>query len=320
LLSLRTVPGYIEYGGNFYPKQPYLTSNVLTYAFALRARHDSLQKIVDETLNLRSDFHYLVASPFVLMSFFKMEDLVSLHPADANKGLFRENELNVTLALIEMEKTFGVMLPRKLVWYMPYLWVDTGTPLISGREVYGFPKTLGQIEMPDALGDDASFSVQSDVVAKFGAGARVSQEMILSVRRTDAAGVESEWHTELIGELYGEIVGALEFLPFAHLWMEWVHLDDLLTLAFLKQFRDATDGSQACYQEIIEAHSIVKRFGSADLLKGDYEFDIFHFDSMTMTSDLMFDGFDPATGNVRQKALFGFRFDFDFELTTGVKK
>src|SRR5207249_1515942 len=146
----------------------------------------------------------------------------------------------------------------------------------------------------DALGDAANFSVQSDVVAKFGAGARASQETILSVRRTDAASVESEWSTTLIGELYGEIVGALEFLPFGHLWMEWVHLDDLLTLAFLKQFRDAADGAQACYQEIIEAHSIVKRFGRADLLKGDYEFEISHFDSMTMTSDLMFDGFDPA--------------------------
>ena len=61
------------------------------------------------------------------------------------------SELEVSVWCLAADATAG----SRLVWYLPYVFVDSGQAVASGREVYGYPKQIGLFEddYPDALGE-----------------------------------------------------------------------------------------------------------------------------------------------------------------------
>src|SRR5262249_21359764 len=66
-----------------------------------------------------------------------------------------------------------------------------------------------------------------------------------------------------------------------------------LGMVFLKEFRDAADGSLACYQQIVEARARVLEVGGAGVLTGPYEVKIHAFDSHPIAADLGLGAGDP---------------------------
>lgn len=119
----QSVP-FIRYGGNFLERQPYAIGGVTGYGFAVDGDIPKMQALCDKTLNLSGAAHYEVISKSVFITFFRMERLASTLPEDRLKGSFKETELNITLLLAKGKMVCGVFVPERLVWHMPYLWVN----------------------------------------------------------------------------------------------------------------------------------------------------------------------------------------------------
>jgi hypothetical protein len=158
---------YIRYGGNFLLRQPYAIGGVMGCGFGVDGDLEKMQALCDKTLNLSGDTCYRVISKTVFITFFRMNHLASTIPVDAAKGFFGETELNVTLLLAAGKMIGPIFVPHRLVWHMPYLWLDSSEAMIAGRDVYGFPKKYGKVTMPLAEGQPAVFNVAAEVLPNF---------------------------------------------------------------------------------------------------------------------------------------------------------
>ena len=130
----------IRYAGNAIVPQPFAIRQARACGFAVEGDRAKMQALCDKTLNLAPATRYRVLSSTVLITFMRMERLASTQPAAAACGSFAETELNVSLLLAAEEKHGPVWLPHRLVWNMPYLWLDSSSAMIAGRDIYGFPK------------------------------------------------------------------------------------------------------------------------------------------------------------------------------------
>ena len=306
---------YIRYGGNFLPRQPYAIGGVTGYGFAVDGKLADMQALCDKTLNLSGDTCYRVVSQTVFITFFRMNHLASTIPADAAQGYFSETELNVTLLLAAGKMIGPIFVPHRLVWHMPYLWVNSNVAMIAGRDVYGFPKQYGDVSMPLAEGQPALFSAAGEVLHNFSPQTESCVRTIVSARRTDADTLEFQSPFESVetaaAEFLREAVRIHDPLLFAGSALADLTQRHLLALVFLRQLPSILDGSLACYQSIAEASYDLTKFNGAGFLKGDYEVEIFKHDSVPMAAELGLPASDPD-GNARLKPHVSYFADIDF--------
>ena len=176
---------YETYGGNFILPHPYVIEQMSGYGVAVAGDIFKMQELCNRTLNCNGKhLHYFVIAPTVLFTFMRMGSLRSGDAPDSEHGFFTEQELNVTMLLAAID-TSGI----RLVWYMPYLWLDSGAALIAGRDIYGFPKQLATVTMPAGPGDLAEMSATGEVLHRF-EPVQARDMNIVSVRRTDTAQLE----------------------------------------------------------------------------------------------------------------------------------
>jgi len=306
---------YIRYGGNFLARQPYAIGGVTGYGFGADGDLAKMQALVDRTLNLSPDTRYRVLSKTVFITFFRMNRLVSTVPEDAAKGYFSETELNFTLLLAAERKVGAVFLPERLVWHMPYLWVDSNQAMIAGRDVYGFPKQYGTVTMPLAPGQPALFSAAGEVLHTFDPQSQGAVYPIVHARRTDAPTLELDSPLGAIeaavAKFLAEAVRISNPLLFAGTALADLTAKHLLALVFLRQLPSIVDADCACYQSIAEASYDLTQFHGAGFLKGDYEVEIYKHDSVPIAEELGFAATD-AAGNARLKPHCSYFAGIDF--------
>lgn len=309
---------FIQYAGNSIVGNPFSMRQVKAFGFAVDADHARLQSLIDRTLNLAPKTRYKVLSPTVLITYMRMARLASTQPAEAARGSFSENELNIAMLLAVEEKAGLFWLPKRLAWHMPYLWLDSSNAMIAGRDIYGFPKQYGTLAIPSAEGDKAEFSAASEVLHRFNPATLAAILPIAIARRTDAATLAFE-------RPFAQIAGAAEAFvrealritdPLLFIGASLANLtaDDLLNLAFLRQLPRIEDSTRACHQSIAEASSLPLAFRGGGFLSGDYEIEIPHHDSVPWAQEI---GIAPGAADVRVKPHAGFHLDIDFELTAG---
>lgn len=312
---------FIRYGGNYVPRQPYDIQEVICYGFAADGDQRAMQALCDKTLNFpHADPAYKVISPTVLFSFMKLNALRSADPEDSSKGSYTETEFSVAMLLAKGRHEAGIFIPEGIVWYFPYLWLDSGTAMISGREIYGYPKQFGKIEMPLGEGDPATFAVSAEAITSFAPNACASLHPIVGAYRTDGPDLYHARGFEALEDAAMGFLGAAVHLNLADFLIgtafEVLTAQHLLSLVFLRQFPDIADGRLTCYQSIAETSFEITRFGSAGFLDGQYAIDITGQDSAPIAAEL---GFPPVEGsrNTRIAPHLGFFLDFDFRLNAG---
>ena len=321
---------YINYGGNYMPRQPGRSIETAVHLFGVRAELGKLQALCDKTLNARDDngaplhpdLEYQVLSEVFLLLFMKMEKFCSDHPADKLKGMAREKELNIAIPLLALERFGPFLVPKRFVWYMPYLWIDSGVCMAAGRETYGFPKAMANIVVPDGIGQTAEFSVKAETWENFNAAQKCEIKTIVDVHRVGGGTVES---VELIPHFLSFFTSLIEAFGFPQFPPSFPGSDlfpqmfrDLARFVFLKQFRDHADGDDACYQAVIEAPVSYPAFHSGHWLAGKYEAQFFNYASTPVVAEL---GLAGVAGNqATQEALFAGLLNFDFVLGNGETK
>ncbi|MBD2683571.1 MULTISPECIES: hypothetical protein [Nostoc] len=325
-MSTSNYPLYIERGGEQVLKPPFNFENASIHSFLLQAENDKLQFLCDRYLNKFTEdkLEYRPAMPYVFLVVTDVEKVYSLNQKDREMGWMPEIDVSFWILTIAMKRVAGVMIPDRLVWFMPYLFVDSGYAMAGGREIYGYHKMIGQFNIPKLTENAALIKVDTIAFEHFHPDAKAKMQCLFEVRRIDGEINNphvKDWHSideasaqlnQMLAHRQGGITGALiESLSS----LLKVFSLQTVPVAFLKQFRDVTDYRRACYQAIVEADAKVTHFRAGGVLQGQYELMLNNFDSHPIAQELGL-----KVGKQRVLDAFWFNYDFIMEAGTEILK
>jgi Acetoacetate decarboxylase (ADC) len=281
--SLPRLPTFVEHGGEIACRHPADAINSRLYGFVVPADRDLLDTYCDSLFNIPTDGdqHWEAASGEVLLNFVDIPTMGSTDLLDQRLGFTHEQEAAIWFPVVDRKR-------NRFAWAIPYMFVDSALALAGGREVYGFPKQLGKMNIPVERSAPPELSIDTVTLdvhdpdseakkhrvvtversgqnATLGAGSSTPQLLRSKVRkaaRTDSAD----------GHAFGRATRSArrrddelpDLLFFEHLVREDV------PMLLLKQFRDAHVQGAACYQAVVLVDMVVSAFRGGGLLPDDY--------------------------------------------------
>ena len=293
--SPSSLPGYIDYPGNIVMEPPYKLNRSLMYWFVFESNGgstDSLQKILDQRLNFStsSRYRYKAFTSDVFITFATTPEDTSI--PQRQRGFVAEKEMLAWILTLEEIHIGGRWRPNRLVWFVPYIFVDNAFAMASGRETFGFPKTLGSFEIPEDPSNAVEFVAKTSAFKTFGPNERLKEYPLLQL--TAEAGLpeahswaDSRHAFSEIKKIIMEGKGLITGLPIRLCIHE---LEDLLELemswVFLKQFRSLLGSETADFQAIVEAPIHLEGFHGAGFLDGSFKASINNLASFPLAQDL----------------------------------
>jgi hypothetical protein len=236
------------------------------------------------------------------------------------------------------------------VWAVPYMFVNGSVAMAGGREIYGLPKQVATLSIPDDLDNlPDELSVTALAIPEFGSAARANDELVYEARN-EAGGrltpspvrLEEAYHalaspparqklpdlTRLARPRRGRentrraddrpawVVAVRRGGTLALAQVLAIFTGDLLRgslpMVSLKQFRAADDAERACYQAIVELSNKTVAMRTWGVLpEGEYQLRFSELDGVPICRDL---GIKP--GGQRPRTGLWLEFDFDIPLGT----
>lgn len=339
--SKKNRPDFLYPGGSPLMHPPLQLKDSEMYGFFVRGDLAKLQATVDATLTACAggEMRFQVFSPFVMLTFTKVQRAYSTWPSDRAKGWGEETDI-ITWVMVGQINNKAPRSPQaapapqgdeetlgrpggssgetgisRVFFYPCHIWVDDGMAMINGRELFGYPKYLCDYSMP-ASGEPARyFSLAARGFQPFSPDSPLSPHPLIEVAATTSRnGVKAlGGFVELIEEAI-ELIAAN--LP-ATLELDkegWEQIAQMLRSPgceqiFLKQFPDAS-GIKAVYQAIVAAPAKVTAVHGVEVLDDDYELTLHPFASFPLNETL---GLPLGP----QQAILPFHLSFDFEVTPG---
>jgi hypothetical protein len=280
-----TPPRYVERRDNQAFSGPYALSNTTLFGFLLDASMQRQQAVLDHFLNRPSGgaVDYRAVTDQALLYFSRMRTTRSLSEPDASKGWLPEQECGLWLLAASTKPVGPVSLAKQLVVFPYTLFVDSGHAAITGREVYGFPKELASLTIPQSPEQADLF--QNKVVGfdRFNPQTLGVESLLIELRKV-AGSCGGALHqvfddgVQALEGILGAILGRTGRVTLPTLGLVFNALSDLVRgevpFVFLKQFRDIEQSDRACYQAIATANSKLTAFRRAGFLSGKYELTI----------------------------------------------
>ena len=339
--TCRPEPAYVERGGEIAYRLPFRSAGAHIHFFFVQGDEECIRRHLDRTYNRPSGgaVSLAPAGPYVLLNFITVRRLTSGEPDQALGGA---SEVEASIWVPALRRGLG---PDRLVWTVPYMFVDSGQAMASGREVYGYPKQIGNMEIEE-LSDGTPDKLWLETLAlrTYGRDELASRHRVLEVQRVGPhVPVPQASHDDM-----GRVVGRLRSLPpdpgevfsfvrqvldadegaevpaprgsstpeaikdridLAEIALRLYGdlFDCKLRMILLKQFRSATDPQRACYQAILEVpHRLAELTGW--VLHGD-RFDV-TFD--VLASQHMQEELGVSDG--AEQAAMAVSLNFDFEV------
>ena len=314
------MPPYIQRGGEVVYAPPGVATGVRMYAFLIRADTPHLQRMYNRYLNDPSGgiVDYEPAGPLIVLNFTTLKQIGALTPPDNERGYFSENEVAIwSLGYDSQHDRYST--------FVPYMFVDQGSAMAMGREVYGFPKQLGAITMPTSDERPDIFRLETPGVEIWGKHEQFTPQHLITVTQTepDAPPYQNDFSSQahLVAEIASimaedpGVVDAIERGDPADRLKHAARAAELLAsetlpMVFLKQIRDAATPLLACFQAIHAADFKVTGYRGAGHLPGEYRIDIADLANEPFRRELGLPA-GPLT------PVGAFWVDFDFELSVG---
>ncbi|QRN97849.1 NAD(P)-binding protein [Archangium violaceum] len=308
-LPRRRLPTYVERGGLATWRGPFRQGRTRLHSFFLECDYDKLKQLCDVYFNdLQDVAEYRPLGGFAVLQCARIDESVSLDPEFNRWGSMKEREIGITIPVVGGKMVDGEFQADRLLLFAPHLFVDTGVAMAVGREIYGFAKQMGRVSMPEDWGQPANFSVQTQVVSQL--GQRADMREVLSIRRHGDKPLERPTGNDRFDndtDAFSEIVEKL--VPLVRVENLAAALRKPQALLFLKQFRDAEQTSNACYQAIVEAPFVFSHFESGGLLPRDFTLRFQSHHSHDLAQEL---GTPPEAEPLMATVL-----DLDFDLKDG---
>jgi hypothetical protein len=289
-------PEYVEYGSLATVPGPLRCLGSTQWGFLAEADRDRLdalcRRVFAEPSGGEVDLRPL--GSHVLITLGRIERIVSEVAPFERMGSSPEGQAAVWVPLVRNEE---------LLLFTPYMWVDNPISLASGREMYGFAKAFGWLELPGSDPAPAGLDVFG---MDFDRDESPSRRPLLRLepgKRVEPA--ELAW-TGLL-DLARHLRGAVE----AGLRLAESIVDDVrrnaVRQAFLYQARSPADGRRAALQQLTEVAYRVLRF-SGRPLGHEFRLTVSPLDSHPLGAEL---------GLADQTIRYAFRAESDFVVEPG---
>jgi hypothetical protein len=317
-------PRFVQPGGSQTYPQPLDLKNCHLFSFVLEADAAALRKVCDTFLNdpVHGQVTYvpLASCAMLMVAMIGKISCVNL-PPDQQFWL-PETDIAFWVPVLKGKTEGGLFVAESLQWFLPYVFVDNTWAVASGREIYGYPKAMSSFELPSP-DDPDHFRVDTLTVKAFGPDAEATWQRLIEVDRVGSPGgglLSRTFHSLVeAGEAFLKAAIADRLLPIPGLGMleelyEFV-VHGTMPMVFLKQFRGARVGTNACYQAVVEAPAQITTFRSAGQIAADYQVTIHGFASHPIVADLGLAKMAmAATSDWSGKALSAWYADFDFQV------
>jgi hypothetical protein len=280
------------------------------HSFLARGKRAAIQTVLDRMFDAPSDgrIHYTAASSSMFVGFAHIARVTSADPEEQKKGYMSEIDVAIWLTAFRT-KPFSPFLR----WIPIVLLVDSAPAMAIGREAYGFPKQLGHFTIPDTAPSNGPWRAQALVVKAFDPNATPSCQPLIEVERVGRDRRERALEWRSLGDASSALAEALYPDPtrrFGTLAQFRSLLGGSMTMAFLKQFPDIHDVSQACFQQIVEAPAEVLQFRRGGILPGSFALTVHSYASHPLFESL-------GISATPQRVPLAVWFDFDFLMHYG---
>lgn len=300
---------------------PFAGRGVESFVFVFAGKKDHLESLCDRYLNepTGGQVEYRLLTPLIALIFSRTKQLIAIDPPYSGMGWLPELEAAFWVLTAAVAGHGEEARADRLAWFVPYIFADSTLAVTEGREIFGFPKEIGWLEIPQDRASAERLTLDAHAVERFdSADLQGRRQRLLEVIRVDEASAnQSSWPfntVDDIARLFSELIGKGNWL----LAPDRRFLVDLLgnvmhhrgRIVCLKQFSDVENSDRACYQAIVETPIEATALREGALLPGAYELVLNDFDSHPIMRDLGLEA--------RQRAVLGYWLDFDFTFRPGM--
>lgn len=251
-------------------------TNATMHFFATRADTGAMQRVTDALLNAAAGgaVNYQAIAPVALFSFVDVEKCTS---AVDNFGWLPGRECAIWIPLLERETDNPFHL-RPVLW-APYIFIDYAIGMITGREVWGWPKVTASIAV------DPEFVCSTTFFRTFDAATRGETGPLYRILRhaqgpetanawRDGATAAAAMVAGVLGDIGGKLISTLQVQP-------------IVPSVCLKQFRESAAPEEACYRAIVNSPVRITQFHGGGLLTDRFEVEITTCRSHQIVNDLL---------------------------------
>ncbi|MDX1415536.1 MAG: hypothetical protein R3293_15180 [Candidatus Promineifilaceae bacterium] len=305
-------PTYVNYGAMVNTNVPFLCKGTTLDGFLVEADMDKLKALCQKVLiaPAQGAVEYVPLTHYVVLAYADVSAVSSIDPPLNHVGSVNEKQVAIWVLTAAVKREAGLLVAQRIAWFVPYIIVDNPASLTGGREVYGYPKSFGWF---DLQGEKIIDELKVDVFGgDFGPDKQAGRHRLLEITAVEPNSepqVKNEWQS--MSDAHDEIKELLWDLDEGEIIIPGFHLaEDLwqditkeeINQVFLKQFRSATEGSGAAFQNINEVRSKVTRFGGASF-NNKHKLTLHALDSHPITKEL---------GIEDQESLLSWKVDMDF--------
>lgn len=304
---MSTAPKYIN--RNYIYPPPYTCQNVMMYCFIVGGDKDKINALLNKTLNLpeNNNTHYYAPTHYLMMTFVHMEKVIAGGDF-ANRGYSSETELAIWIPTLAQKKILGdwVIDPLAPKFFTPYLFIDNPVGLSGGREIYGYAKEYGRLEVAQDPYKIDTMTVDVFTLETYTPESKAGMFRLITLDKLEEGKVpDGQW--ENLGEVFDTAMDHLNpHLPDIKLPSSLFKMS--IPQVFLKQFRDIVNPLDACYQAVVEADAQVDRF-TGWLLPGKYLLTVEDLAGVPLDHDLGLRG--------AQEPVFSYWLNLDMTLDNG---
>ncbi len=319
----KLLPDYVPFikHGEVCYEGPLTIQDVTAYCFGIQADRNALQALVDSQLNSASQgaVQYQVFGNWVSLIF---QNCGSATSASQQVGYLPDREAAFVIPVIQ--KMNNNSQPDRLLFWIPYLLIDVTIGMVMGREIWGYPKALATVELPTSAADPLEFTATTTLFKKFAPTTKGVDEQLLRVSADGLRGdLKPTWNTvedaaqnaiDALGSIHSDSEGAggavlRELLR--------VLLSRQVTFVNLKQLRDVSNSSKACYQALTLSPIKLSSFKGMGFLPGDFELQITRCESHQVLKDLGLTVKSSDSNSDTVAIQFGFWVKTSFETENG---
>ncbi len=303
-------PSFIYRGGDMLSRPPFQQKNSQMYGFFVKGQLDKLQACIDRDLNTVAggQLNFKPLSEYIMLTFTDIGRSYSDNPQDFQKGWGQETDVCFWVPVGNIVIKNGQEVLDSIHWYTPYIWVNSPIAMVAGRDIYGYPKTIGRFELPEKDHPD-HFSVTVNSFKDQGPDTEAEWNSLLTLNNLRPGDSPIDKWENFIDALKGihEVADGIQlFRPDMNADEELIKLflQPQIPQLFLKQF-PANNGEKAAYQALVSAPAKVEKFHQGGTLPGDYQLTLEDIASIPIAEDL-------GLSNGPQDAVCGFWLNFDF--------
>ena len=310
---------YVNHGGDVSYPGPVVCEGANLYSFILEGQPQNLQALCRKVFTDPSGgqaYYYPISRYFMLTVGY----IPKIYSPTFNQGYTPEVQAVVWIPTAAVKPSGSKLIAERFAMFPAYTIASNSYSLVTGREMNGFFKGFGWVDVPETGTVINPARLGADVfgVKQFGANSTTGRYPLFELARLGGVDGQAgqEWAT--LEAAFDDLRAQLKshdpnpIVPSLELGLNLI--DDLLhkamPLVFLKQFRNAANDGGVIYQAVLEEPTVIQRFRGIQLID-DYQFTLLNaIDSDPWAVDL---------GVANQKALISFKLEMDFTIGAGVE-